>query len=194
MRRTMATVATRTEFAVLGLLAWQGESTGYELHKVAESSVGFIWAPARSQLYAVLKRLDAADLVAGRRVVQTDRPDKRLFRITDAGRATLRAWLDELEPIEPEDRDGILLKHFFGAFGDPEAGRRQLLDYRERAASRLDTYEAIEREFAHDREKSAARRLQTLRFGMALMRASLAWADETLAAAGETRAGAGGRS
>ena len=192
MCRTMATPATRTELAVLGLLAWQGESTGYELHKVADGSIGFIWAPARSQLYAVLKRLDAAGLVAGHRVVQTDRPDKRLFRITDAGRATLRAWLDELEPIEPEDRDGILLKHFFGTFGDPEAARRQLLDYRARAAARLATYEEIERGFTDDRDPSAERRLQTLRFGMALMRASLAWADETLAAT-ETRAGAGGR-
>jgi DNA-binding PadR family transcriptional regulator len=191
MRRTMAS-ATRTELAVLGLLAWQGESTGYELHKVADRSVGFIWAPARSQLYAVLKRLDSAGLADGRRVAQTDRPDKRLFRITDAGRATLRAWLDEVEPIEPEDRDGILLKHFFGAFGDPEAGRRQLLDYRERAAARLATYEEIERGF--DDGESAARRLQTLRFGMALMRASLDWADETLAATPTARAGAGGRS
>jgi PadR family transcriptional regulator, regulatory protein AphA len=188
------TAPTRTELAVLGLLAWQGESTGYELHKVAGRSVAFIWAPARSQLYAVLKRLDAAGLVAGHRVAQADRPDKRLFRITDAGWKALRAWLDEVEPIEPEDRDGILLKHFFGAFGDPETGRRQLLDYRGRAAARLATYEDIEREFAGDREESAARRLQTLRFGMALMRASLDWADETLAAAEHIRARAGGRS
>ena len=53
MVRTMAD-ATRTELAVLGLLAWAGESSGYELHKLAGRSVGFIWAPARSQLYAVL--------------------------------------------------------------------------------------------------------------------------------------------
>src|SRR5690242_19305265 len=48
--------ATRTELAVLGLLAWAGEASGYELNRRAERSVGFIWAPARSQLYAVLKR------------------------------------------------------------------------------------------------------------------------------------------
>src|SRR5215207_9888424 len=111
--------ATRTELAVLGLLAWSGDSSGYELHKLAERSVGFIWAPARSQLYAVLKRLEAAGLVGGRHVEQADRPDKRLFSVTKAGRATLRDWLDRVEAIEPEDRDGLLLKLFFGAFGDP---------------------------------------------------------------------------
>ena len=62
MVRTMRG-ATRTELAVLGLLAWSGEASGYELHKRAVRSVGFIWAPARSQLYAVLKRLEADGLI-----------------------------------------------------------------------------------------------------------------------------------
>jgi DNA-binding PadR family transcriptional regulator len=180
MPRTMA-AATRTELVALGLLAWKGESTGYDLHNVANRSVGFIWAPARSQLYAVLKRLAAAGLIEGRHVVQADRPDKRLFTLTHAGRATLREWLDTVDPIEPEDRDGILLKVFFGAFGDPDAGRRQLLDYRGRAAARLATYTDIERTFGEPGH-AARGRLQSLRFGIALMRASLDWADETLEA------------
>jgi len=176
LARTMTAPATRTELAILGLLAWKEEATGYELQKLATGSVGFIWAPARSQLYAVLKRLDGAGLVAGRRVAQADRPDKRIFRLTEAGRATLRDWLAAVEPIEPEDRDGILLKVFFGA------GPAQLHDYRERAAQRLATYHEIERTFDGETGAAALRRLQTLRFGIALMEASLAWADETLAA------------
>jgi len=182
--RTMADDirATRTELAVLGLLAWSGESSGYELHKLAGRSVGFIWAPARSQLYAVLKRLAEAGLVHGRHVVQADRPDKRLFSISDAGTAMLREWLDSVEAIEPEDRDGVLLKLFFGAFGDPDAGRRQLSDYRGRVEQRLATYCEIEATFEGERGAAAVRRLQSLRLGIALMEASLAWADETLAA------------
>ena len=173
--------ATRTELAVLGLLAWAGESSGYELNRRAERSVGFIWAPARSQLYAVLKRLDAAGLVQGRRVTQTDRPDKRLFSLSDAGRETLAAWLGRVEPIEPEDRDGVLLKIFFAAHGDPGAARAQLLDWRTRVEERLRTYREIETSFEGEAGPDAAARLQTLRLGMALMEASRAWADETLA-------------
>ena len=182
MRRTMAAARTRTELAVLGLLAWSGESSGYELHKRAERSVGFIWAPARSQLYAVLKRLEADGLVSGRRVAQADRPDKRLFELTPQGDATLTAWLDDVEPIEPEDRDGVLLKLFFGAYGDPEAGRRQLLDYRRRVEDRLATYREIERSFEGEEDPAAVQRYQSLRFGIALMEASRAWADETIEA------------
>jgi DNA-binding PadR family transcriptional regulator len=185
--------ATRTELAVLGLLAWSGESSGYDLHKRAGRSVGFMWAPARSQLYVVLKRLVAAGLVRGRDVAQQDRPDKRIFSLTEAGMATLREWLDRVEPIEPEDRDGVLLKVFFGTFGDPEAGRRQLLDYRRRAEQRLATYREIERTFDDERGTAALRRLQTLRLGIALMHASLEWADETLAVLEPASAAAGDR-
>lgn len=181
LARTMdAGSLTRTELCALGLLAWRGEASGYELHKVAGSSVGFIWAPARSRLYAVLKRLAGAGLVSGRRVAQSDRPDKQLFSVTDAGMGALRDWLDRVEPIAPEDRDGVLLKVFFGAFGDPGAGRRQLLDYRQRVEERLATYREIERTFDGEQDPAALRRLQTLRLGIALMEASAAWADETL--------------
>ena len=181
MRRTMAK-ATRTELAILGLVAWSGEASGYELHKRTESSVGFIWAPARSQLYAVLKRLAADGLVSGRRVAQSDRPDKVLFSLTDAGRDVLTEWLGRVEPIEPEDRDGVLLKLFFGAFGDPDALRRQLLDYARRAEDRLATYRGIERTFGRDPDAAAVQRLQALRFGMALMEAGRDWAHETIGA------------
>lgn len=172
--------ATRTELAVLGLLAWSGESSGYELSKRAGRTVGYVWGPARSQLYAVLKRLAAAGLITGRDIAQPDRPDKRLFRITAAGMTTLRSWLDTVEPIEPEDRDGVLLKLFFGAFGDRDAGQRQLVDYRGRVAARLARYREIERSFDEEPDEAAVRRLQSLRLGIALMEASLAWADETM--------------
>ena len=179
--RTIRT-ATRTELAALGMLAWGGERSGYELHQLAGRTVGFIWKPARSQLYAVLKRLAADGLITGRHVEQADRPDKRSFSITDAGLATLRAWLDQVEPIEPEDRDGVLLKLFFGELGDPEAGRAQLADYRARVAQRLGTYREIERTFDDEPSTAALHRLHSLRLGIALMEASLGWADETLAA------------
>jgi hypothetical protein len=41
---------TTTESALLGLLALEGEQSPYDLLKIAEASVGFFFAPARSHV------------------------------------------------------------------------------------------------------------------------------------------------
>jgi DNA-binding PadR family transcriptional regulator len=115
-----AATLTTTEAAVLGLLTW-GEMSGYDLRKKIERSVGYFWAPAKTQIYTVLPRLVEAGLATRRRVVQSDRPDKQLYRITKHGRRTLGDWLDR-GPLEPvPEKNPILLKLFFGASADPEA-------------------------------------------------------------------------
>ena len=57
---------TLTDAAVLCLLAVEGERSGYELLKHATHSVGYVWAPAKTQLYAVLPKLAASDLARRR--------------------------------------------------------------------------------------------------------------------------------
>src|SRR5918996_6591185 len=90
---------TATECAVLGLLS-KGERSGYDLAKKAERSVGYVWAPARSQIYAVLPRLVRAGLARSRHVTQSGRPDKQVYRITKKGRDALRDWLETSEDSE----------------------------------------------------------------------------------------------
>ncbi len=91
---------TLTEAAVLCLLSVEGEKSGYELLKQATRSVGHVWAPAKSQLYAVLPRLARDGLARTRTVVQNDRPDKQLYAITASGKHALTSWL---ETVDPED-------------------------------------------------------------------------------------------
>src|SRR5215813_7663861 len=93
--RTTASVITATEVAVLGLLT-EGEQSGYDVLRAAERSVGFFWTPAKTQLYAVLRKLVANGFATDRHVRQTDRPDKTLYRITDAGRERLSACLEQV--------------------------------------------------------------------------------------------------
>ena len=182
MLRTMTVEATRTELAVLGLLAWAGETSGYELHKRAERSVGFIWSPARSQLYAVLKRLQAQGSPPVATWSKRTAPTSGCCASPRPAVRTLREWLDRVDAIEPEDHDGVLLKLFFGAFGDADAAHRQLVDYGQRVRDRLATFRAIERTFDGEDDAEAVWRLQTLRLGIALMEARLAWAEDTLRA------------
>lgn len=182
---------TRTEQAVLGLLAWGGESSGYDLRRRADRSLGFVWTPVRSHLYAVLPRLAAAGLVEARHVVQHGRPDKQLYRVNDAGLRALAAWIDTVDPIEPDDRDGLLLKVFFAGFGSEGALERQLADFRQRTVDRLQTYRAIERDIhASGEAEQDPHPLLTLRLGIALAETNLSWVDDTLAALRSGRAAA----
>lgn len=78
-------------YIVLGLLATGGPMTGYELEHSARISVGFFWPFPHSQIYAEPRRLERLGLVTvteeagGRR--------RRVYAVTEDGRAALRAWL-----------------------------------------------------------------------------------------------------
>src|SRR5919205_1638392 len=97
-QRTRTTLST-TELAILGLLSY-GERSGYEIKKAAESSVGYVWTPAKSHIYAVLPRLVDRGFATARRVAQERRPDKQVYRITKKGEEAFRAWLEE--PIDED--------------------------------------------------------------------------------------------
>lgn len=117
--QTKAGTLTTTECAVLGLLA-RGPMSGYDLKKAIDASVGYFWGPAKSQIYAVLPRLVEAGYAKSRRVAQSRRPDKEVYRITSSGRAALRSWIEKTPAPPTPDRNPLLLKIFFGEHASPE--------------------------------------------------------------------------
>jgi PadR family transcriptional regulator, regulatory protein AphA len=183
MRTSVMTtdVATRTaapsttEAGVLGLLALEGERSGYDLAKQAERSVGHVWAPTKSHLYAVLRRLTAEGLVAARGVRQERRPDKQLHSLTDSGREALARWLDE--PVRG-DRDGLVLRLFLGGLATPEAYRRTLEAFRDDAGEQLERFAEIDAR--NSRRGHDAFHGAVLDLGIARAEAALGWAERRL--------------
>lgn len=173
---------TLTEYAVLGLLGHiGGPISGYDLRKVIDRSVGYIWHPSKTQLYAVLRRLVAVGLATRREVEQRSRPDKQLYRITRAGRVAIREWLGRDEDTSEPDRSMLVLKLFFGSQGDRDALVRQLAAFRDAYALRLSTYERMLDEVALGvGEGSDEFAVLTLRYGIARARAARDWATTSL--------------
>ncbi|GAA4915563.1 PadR family transcriptional regulator [Streptomyces coeruleoprunus] len=68
------------------------ELSGYQLAKAFDLGVANFWHARPQQLYAELARLESDGLVEGREVVQDNRPNKRLFKVTDAGLAELERF------------------------------------------------------------------------------------------------------
>lgn len=164
--------------AVLGLLA-DREISGYELDKLIRNTVGFFWTPVKSHVYTTLARLVEAGYASARGVEQTTRPDKRLYRITPAGEAALRRWLDE-SPLEPARfKNSFLLKVFLGRHMDGDALVRHIEEGRADVQEELSQLEAIER------DADPARDLYgwlALTYGLERDRATIRWADEALRA------------
>lgn len=95
----------QTAWAVLGLLSFPGERTGYELKKWADASLRFFyWSPAISQIYAELRRLESFGYVTSARSGPEEPRTKRRYAITEAGRAALAEWAGG-------DVGAVVLKH-----------------------------------------------------------------------------------
>ena len=167
-----------TELSVLGLLTTLGERSGYDLKKHAEAGVGYVWTAAKSQIYAVLPRLVAGGYATARRVEQSTRPDKQVYRITKRGREVFRAWLEEPVEERPDARSTFLLKLFFGGHMSHAALVAHLERRRRWATSYLAEYREIEERICD--EKSSYFGYVTLRWGIAQAEAWIRWTDEIL--------------
>lgn len=134
-----------TAYALLGLLSFGQELSGYELKQWADGSIRFFYAaPAMSQVYKELDRLREAGLVAARDVPGGATRRTRVHRITDRGTAVLRDWLDRQPAGAPVLKHGVALRVFLGHLADPERLRATVADHRRRCEALLAELEEVE--------------------------------------------------
>ncbi|MFB7634396.1 PadR family transcriptional regulator [Streptomyces sp. NPDC056149] len=124
-----------TSWAVLGLLSFGEELSGYDLKKWSDWSLrSFYWSPSFSQIYGELKRLEKVGYVSSRMVAQeTGNRDKRVYVITDDGMAAVRRWAREA-PVEPPVlKHGVMLRLWLGHLLEADQMRDVLGRHREYA-------------------------------------------------------------
>jgi DNA-binding PadR family transcriptional regulator len=172
---------TQTEYATLAALGHLGpdEVSGYDLKKFVDGALGYVWAPSKTHLYAVLRRLVDAGLATRRNVAQSTRPNKQLYTITERGQAVVRDWLDRPEAESDPDRSIFMLKLFFGSHAGREPLLAQLATFRRLYAERLATDEH-KRAHAAEPESRDPFTYLALLYGIARAHAAVEWADEAL--------------
>lgn len=170
-----------TRYAVLGALTF-GSCSGYDIRRELEDTVGHFWAESFGQIYPVLRQLEREGLILA---VEpgTGRPERRVYAITDAGRAALGRWLILAVDRMPPARNETLLKVFFGSRVPPAVTLAHLDRLRWSALDRLATYEAIESRLATLDAADPDRPywLATVRYGRLHAEATVAWCDATAA-------------
>lgn len=135
--------------AVLAALL-DGELSGYQLAKAFDLGVANFWHAQPQQLYAELTRLEKDGLIAGREVVQETRPNKRLFRVTEAGLAELEKFT--AASAKPSFiRDDLLVKVQAADYVDAEALMAQLSERAVFAQAKIDLFGSVLRSMRGDR-------------------------------------------
>ncbi|MBN1536437.1 MAG: helix-turn-helix transcriptional regulator [Anaerolineales bacterium] len=81
------------KFPVLGLLYFQ-PMHGYDLHRKLASDLHEIWRISQSQVYALVKRLEAEGLVQTNLETQEKRPDRCILSLTENGKTAFFDWLN----------------------------------------------------------------------------------------------------
>jgi DNA-binding PadR family transcriptional regulator len=99
------------EHAILGFLNYRPMS-GYDLKKMFDNSVRQFWPADQSQIYRTLARLTERGWVEMELVEQTDRPDRKVYHVTEEGCQELHAWLAGPVPLE-EPRSAPMVQIFF---------------------------------------------------------------------------------
>lgn len=168
---------TTTSYALLGLLTVRDWTT-YELAKQVRRSLNWFWPRAERKLYDEPKRLVEDGLATAHRE-HTGQRGRTVYRVTDDGRAALRAWLDE----EPAPRSGEfegMVKVFFADAGTKEQLLVTLDRIGDEAAHRLTTLAAFA---AGDMPFPRRQHLQALTLALAseqedAVRRWAAWATE----------------
>ena len=167
------------KYAILGLLNVM-PMTGYDLkHQAFDATVRHFWPADQSQIYRTLNQLSDSGWVSVTVEEQDDRPDRKIYAITEAGQQALMAWLKSDQAV-PTLRDPLLVQLFFGQ----ELPRADLLRV---VAQQLATHQAQLAVFgqipippAESRPDDRWLALQhlTLDFGVALEQAYVSWLEK----------------
>lgn len=105
---------------ILGILTYK-PMTGYTLKKTFDKSISHVWTASLSQIYRELSTLEKKGYVTSSIEKQKDRPDKKVYKITQQGKNVFMRWLSDFpEKYSFPKRDEFMLRIFFGSKLDKE--------------------------------------------------------------------------
>lgn len=171
------------DHAILGFLNYR-PYTGYDLKKIFDTSIRHFWPADQSQIYRTLARLEETGWAEMERIPQEDRPDRKVYHITEAGRAELLRWISGPPPMG-ETRSAPLIQVFFCGQLSNEEILAKFEGYAAIMRAILAQYEQVPAQIEPFQQQIPSPRqhffwLLTLENGLNNMRANLAWAESVI--------------
>jgi PadR family transcriptional regulator AphA len=171
------------EYAILGFLNYH-PYTGYELKKIFDTSVRHFWPADQSQIYRTLSQLTEKGFAIMEKVPQEDRPDRKVYSITEVGREELIKWLSG-PPHFDEPRSTALIQVFFLADLPDEDILAKFESFADLLRMVLAQYAQIPDMLEpYKKEIDSPRKyffwMLTLESGICSMRSTLEWAESVI--------------
>lgn len=160
-------------FFVLGLLN-QRPMSGYDIKQSLKSLNWLIGSPSPGSLYPALRGLLSDGLVTVDVSVRQDRPPRKEYQVTQAGKLALQEWISR--PSVPGTLKTFTMRLILASNLTP-ADLQAHLDQRRSEVARY--HGALERGIAELGEADLGRRL-AFDYGLAVARSELAWLERAL--------------
>lgn len=171
-------------FGILGFLNY-GPMSGYDIVKAFESSLQFFWHAQNSHIYLELKKLEKQGYISGETVIQSDRPNKRIFSITETGKKEFMNWLAKGAGEDATHfKSAFLMKVFFSGNMPPERSADMLRKFKADCEAYLNKMgaapESIE---SYGSNKAAYQTMYwqfTVDFGYRFIKTCIDWAGQCI--------------
>lgn len=109
-----------TSWALLGVLSYEHELSGYDIRKWIDWGMRFFYgSPAYSQIYSELRKLEQLGLVTSRVENTGGTRNRRLYKITAEGLDAVTRWASEAPVDPPTLKHGALLRVTLGHLTNP---------------------------------------------------------------------------
>lgn len=119
-----------TSWALLGMLSYEYELSGYDMRKWIEWSMRFFYgSPAYSQIYSELKKLEKLGLVTSRVENSGGTRSRRLYKITQSGMDAVTRWANDAPVDPPVLKHSPLLRVTLGHLTNPARLKEMLQEH-----------------------------------------------------------------
>ena len=164
---------------ILGLLSY-GSKTGWDVVQLFKKTLNYFWNAQTSQIYRELATLEQHGWAKSS---QEDGSSKKVYTITDAGKAELERWLAE-DDFRLQVNKPLLMKVFFLAETNAAARLEFLKAARDECSRYLASLAPVKDQIAADKAGDGDRAIfwrMSEEYGRRNLEMTVEWLDECIA-------------
>ncbi len=169
------------KYAILGFIE-QMPVSGYDLKKMFSTSVSSYWPATHSQIYRTLEQLLQNGFVEQEIITQIDKPNKKVYRLTNKGKDDLINWIN-IKAELPDLRHKLLIKLSYSKLISNNELIILLEDYKNKISLRLNTYKNFNQNIINSYSNSKKEKFlwqMCLNHGIMYFENEMIWVNEVI--------------